>query len=65
MITALAILYFLGIFLHFTHIMTIHALTYNDSLDMKRVMLFSAAWPLMTIWYFYELILKGDDEDDE
>lgn len=65
MITIIAVLYFLGIFLHYVHILTIHALTTEgNELDMKRVMMFSLCWPLMTCWYFYTLVLaRGDDED--
>lgn len=63
MLTALAILYFLGIFLHFTHVITVIVLTDNEP-NMMRVISCSMVWPLMTVWYFYTLVLKGDDEDE-
>lgn len=64
MTIALALMYFLGIFLHYVHIITISAFVRDgEGLDMKRVIGFSLVWPLMTCWYFWELVLKGDDED--
>lgn len=60
MITIIAVLYLLGIFLYYFHILTIHTLTSEgNKLDMKRVMMLSLCWPLMTFWYFYTLVLAG------
>lgn len=60
-----ATLYFLGIFLHYLHLLTVIAFTGTEDADYRRVLLLSLAWPLMTCWYLWEIVLKGDDEDDE
>ena len=71
-----ATLYFLGIFLHYLHLITVVAFTKpegrriedadeTEDADYRRVLLLSLAWPLMTCWYLWEIVLKGDDEDDE
>lgn len=64
MLTAIAILYFLGIFLHYTHVVVAVILS-DDTPDLQKTMLVSLVWPLMTCWYFYTLVLaRGDDEDE-
>ena len=59
-----ATLYFLGIFLHYLRLITVIAFTETEDADYRRVLLLSLAWPLMTCWYLWEIVLKGDDEDE-
>lgn len=63
MATAIAILYFLGIFLHYTHVVVAVILS-DETPNLQRVMMVSLIWPLMTIWYFYTLVLSGGDDED-
>lgn len=61
MISIIAVLYFLGIFLHYTHVITVIALL-EETPDHKKVVFISVVWPLMTVWYFWNLVLVGGDD---
>lgn len=62
MITLTAVLYFLGIFLHYVHVVTVGSFTSIGELDNRKVVLFSVVWPAMTCWYFYVLVLTREDD---
>jgi len=62
MTTALAILYFLGIFLHYLHVIVAIVLV-EEVPDKRKVVIVSLVWPAMTIWYFYHFVLKGNDDE--
>jgi len=60
---AAVILYFLGVYLHHVYVITVLELTGRKP-DPTKVVFGSVVWPLMAVRYFYNLVLKGDDEDE-
>lgn len=60
-----ATIYFLGIYLHYIHILTIfHLLERYDELNFRRTIVHSLVWP-WTVLMFLWAGLFGDDEEDE
>lgn len=70
MATSLAVIYFLGIFLHYTHIRTIFVLSdMSDQMDHTKALLSSSIWVLLTTHYLLMFLLPNifmpdDDEED-
>lgn len=66
--SALAVVYFLGIFLHYTHIRTIFVLNdMSEQMNHTKAMFNSSVWVFFTLQYFLMFLLPDFffDEDDE
>lgn len=70
MATSLAVIYFLGIFLHYTHIRAIFVLNdMSDQMDHTKALFNSSIWVLLTTHYLLMFLLPNifmpdDDEED-
>jgi len=70
MATSLAVIYFLGIFLHYTHIRTIFVMSdMADQMDHTKALFNSSIWVLLTTHYllmflFPNIFMPDDDEED-
>jgi len=70
MATSLAVTYFLGIFLHYTHIRTIFVMSdMSDQMDHTKALFNSSIWVLLTTHYllmflFPNIFMPDDDEED-
>lgn len=70
MATSLAVVYFLGIFLHYTHIRTIFVMSdMSDQMDHTKALFNSSIWVLLTTHYLLMFLLPNifmpdDDEED-
>lgn len=70
MATSLAVTYFLGIFLHYTHIRTIFVMSdMSDQMDHTKALFNSSIWVLLTTHYLLMFLLPNifmpdDDEED-
>lgn len=70
MATSLAVVYFLGIFLHYTHIRTIFLMSdMSDQMDHTKALFNSSIWVLLTTHYllmflFPNIFMPDDDEED-
>lgn len=70
MATSLAVVYFLGIFLHYTHIRTIFVMSdMSDQMDHTKALFNSSIWVLLTTHYllmflFPNIFMPDDDEED-
>ena len=70
MATSLAVIYFLGIFLHYTHIRTIFVMSdMSDQMDHTKALFNSSIWVLLTTHYllmflFPNIFMPDDDEED-
>ena len=70
MATSLAVTYFLGIFLHYTHIRTIFLMRdMSDQMDHTKALFNSSIWVLLTTHYllmflFPNIFMPDDDEED-
>lgn len=71
MATSLAVIYFLGIFLHYTHIRAIFVLNdMSDQMDHTKALFNSSIWVLPTTHYllmflFPSIFTPYDDDDEE
>lgn len=70
MATALAATYFLGIFLHYTHIRTIFVMSdLADQMDHTKALFNSSIWVLLTLHYLLMFLMPSifmpDDDEDE
>lgn len=70
MATALAVTYFLGIFLHYTHIRTIFVMSdLSDQMDHTKALFNSSIWVLLTLHYLLMFLMSSifmpDDDEDE
>lgn len=62
--TVTAVIYFLGIILHYLHVCTIfHLLERRDEQNMRKTLLLSIIWPVTSVSIIWDYIF-GEDEDD-
>tara|TARA_R110002096_G_scaffold333649_1_gene527603 strand:- start:1090 stop:1311 length:222 start_codon:yes stop_codon:yes gene_type:complete len=57
-------IYFLGIYFHYIHVLTIFHLMDRDDVNIRRVIMHSLVWPWTVVMMLSEELL-GDDQDEE
>lgn len=66
MATAAAVIYCLGIYLHYIHIHTIfYLLERRDEMNINRTILHSIFWPWTVIMFIWTDITDAGEEEDD
>lgn len=65
MAVASAVIYFLGIYLHYIHVSTIfHLLERHDEMNTNKAILQSMIWPWVVLTFmYYDFTGQGDEYD--
>jgi hypothetical protein len=60
------VIYFLGIYLHYLHVMTIfHLLDRFEEMNKNKAILLSIFWPYHTVATIFEGLFGPDEDEDD